>query len=84
MAPLNATTFDKGVKGGSDIQKWTDRGFPGASLMNKNEEYFWYHHTAGDSMLLEDPGNLDKAAALFAAAAYVIADISVDIPRDVQ
>lgn len=84
MTPLNATAFGTDLLGGPDIQRWTKRGFPGASLMNKNEKYFWFHHTAGDSMMLEEPGNLDKAAALFAASAYVVADISVDMPRDVQ
>lgn len=52
--------------------------------MNKNEKYFWFHHTAGDSMLVEKTEDLDKATALFAAAAYVIADLSVDMPRDVE
>lgn len=84
MTPLNATSFGKNLLGGPDIQHWTDRGFPGASLMNKNEKYFWFHHTNGDSMLLEEPANLDKAAALFAASAYVIADISVDMPKNVN
>lgn len=84
MVPLNATAFAKPTGGGPDIEMWTDRGFPGASLLNKNSEYFWFHHSAGDSMLLEEPQNLDKAAALFAACAYVVADISVDIPRDVE
>lgn len=82
MAPLNATEFASPTDGGPDIEMWTSRGFPGASLLNKNEKYFWFHHSAGDSMLLERPDNLDKAAALFAAAAYVIADLSVDMPRD--
>lgn len=81
---LNATATASPQDAGPDISLWTDRGFPGASLMNRNEKYFWYHHSAADSMLLEDPGNLDKGAAAFAVAAYVIADISMDMPKDVQ
>ncbi|KAG4067446.1 hypothetical protein HA402_009683 [Bradysia odoriphaga] len=84
MAPLNATEFSKPTDGGPDIERWTNRGFPGASLLNRNENYFWYHHSAGDSMLLEQPQNLDKATALFAACAYVVADLSIDMPRDIQ
>lgn len=82
MVPLNATKFETPTDGGPDISHWTSRGFPGASLMNKNEKYFWFHHSAGDSMAVEDPKNLDKCAALWAAAAYVVADLSVSMPKD--
>lgn len=83
MAPLNATKFDSPIDAGPDISRWVSRGFPGASLINKNEKYFNYHHSAGDSMLVEDPDDLDKNTALFAAAAYVIANLSVDMPKDI-
>uniref|UniRef100_A0A182M9U7 Carboxypeptidase Q n=1 Tax=Anopheles culicifacies TaxID=139723 RepID=A0A182M9U7_9DIPT len=76
MAPLNATEFETPTDGGPDISHWTSRGFPGASLLNKNEKYFWFHHSAGDTMAVEDPKNLDKCVALWAAAAYVVADLS--------
>uniref|UniRef100_A0A182NQN4 Carboxypeptidase Q n=1 Tax=Anopheles dirus TaxID=7168 RepID=A0A182NQN4_9DIPT len=84
MAPLNATEFETPTDGGPDISHWTERGFPGASLLNKNEKYFWFHHSAGDSMAVEDPKNLDKCAALWTAAAYVVADLSIAMPKDVQ
>ncbi|XP_058825600.1 carboxypeptidase Q-like [Topomyia yanbarensis] len=84
MSSLNATDFETPTDGGPDVSLWTRRGFPGASLMNKNEKYFWFHHSAGDSMAVEDPKNLDKCTALWAAAAYVVADLSVSIPKDVN
>lgn len=84
LGPLNATQTASPQDAGPDISMWTDRGFPGASLMNKNEKYFWYHHTAADSMLVEDAGNLDRGTAAFAVAAYVIADISMDMPKEIQ
>lgn len=83
MAPLNATQFNSPIDAGPDIERWVNRGFPGASLINKNEKYFYYHHSAGDSMLVENSDDLDKNTALFAAAAYVIANLSVDFPRDI-
>ncbi|XP_055610816.1 carboxypeptidase Q-like [Uranotaenia lowii] len=83
MSPLNATEFQTPTDGGPDVTHWTSRGFPGASLINKNEKYFWFHHSNGDSMAVEDPKNLDKCAALWAAAAYVVADLSVAMPKDV-
>lgn len=84
MAPLNATTLDATADGLSDVELWTDRGYPGAGLLNRNDKYFWYHHTAGDSMLVESPANLDKCTALFAAVSYVVADLSVDMPRSLS
>lgn len=84
MAPLNATQFATPADGGPDISVWLGRGFPGASLLNKNERYFWFHHTQGDSMLVEDPNSLDRCVALFASTAYIIADLSVDIPKNVS
>ncbi|XP_019559218.3 carboxypeptidase Q-like [Aedes albopictus] len=83
MTALNATEFGTPADGGPDISHWTSRGFPGASLLNKNEKYFWFHHSAGDTMAVEDPKSLDKCAAIWAAAAYVIADLSVAMPKDV-
>ena len=35
-------------------------------------------------MEVEDKDTLDKCAALWAAAAYVIADLSIDIPRTLE
>lgn len=84
MTPINATMFMTPIGGGPDISVWTDRGFPGASLLNKNDKYFWFHHTQGDSMLVENSDSLDKCAALFAATAYVAADLSIDLPKDIK
>lgn len=84
MAPLGATETASPIDAGPDIEQWSNRGFPSASLMNKNEKYFNYHHSDADSMLVENPDDLDKNTALFAAAAYVIADISVDMPKDIK
>lgn len=84
LAPLNATSFTTPQDSGPDISVWTEDGFPGASLMNKNEKYFYYHHSNADSMLVEKSENLDKCTAVFAVAAYVVADLSFDIPKNVK
>ncbi|XP_055700320.1 carboxypeptidase Q-like [Phlebotomus papatasi] len=81
LEPLNATQFASPIDGGPDISVWTDRGFPGASLLNKNDNYFWYHHSNADTMLVEDPDALDKCTAVFAAVSYVIADLSIEMPK---
>lgn len=83
MAPLNATDFETPAQWASDISLWLDRGFPGATLMSKSENYFWFHHMGGDSMSHIDSVDLDKTVALHAAVAYVIADLSIELPRKV-
>lgn len=82
MHRLNATEFAMPSDGGPDISVWIDDGFPVASLINKNEQYFWYHHSAGDTMAVEDPNALDKCLALWAAFSYIIADLSIEMPKD--
>ncbi|XP_058118412.1 carboxypeptidase Q-like [Anopheles ziemanni] len=80
MRGFSEFTYTNGTVG-SDIGNWVSRGFPGVSLRNKNDNYFWYHHSEGDTIELEDPEALDKSTALWAATAYVIADLSIDIPK---
>lgn len=77
MAPLDVRTPGTGP----DIEGWVNSGIPGASLWNKNDKYFWFHHSDGDTMTVEKPENLDMATALFAATSYVLADINLDLPR---
>jgi carboxypeptidase Q len=82
LAPINATQTRQSPSVGSDIEIWTSDGIPGASLDTQNDKYFWYHHTPADTLEAENPSALDKNSALWASVAYVIADLSVDFPRD--
>lgn len=82
MTPLNATGYRETFKG-PDVELWTNRGFPGASPWTRNERYWWFHHSHGDSLLLQSSEDLDRNTALFAATAYVIADLSVNMPKNV-
>ncbi|XP_014469284.1 PREDICTED: carboxypeptidase Q-like [Dinoponera quadriceps] len=66
---------------GPDISFWVNAGVPGGSLWTRNEKYFYYHHTNADTMLAENPKALDMNTAIFAALSFVLADISVDLPR---
>lgn len=81
---INASTLIESDAVGSDIDLIIQTGVPGASLYNANDRYFWFHHTEGDMMNVEDPHELDMGAAMWTAAAYIIADISADIPRALQ
>lgn len=69
---------------GSDIELWTQIGVPGASINTDNGKYFYYHHTDADTMDAEDPQDLDKCTASWAIVAYVIADLSIDMPKQLN
>lgn len=62
---------------GSDIELFTDAGVPGLSLANENSKYFYFHHSSGDSMTVENPDDLDRSTILWAVASYVLADLSI-------
>nr|XP_021191973.2 carboxypeptidase Q [Helicoverpa armigera] len=79
FAPINKLT-NSGYPG-SDIVIFVHQGVPGASLLNENERYFWYHHSEGDTMNVQTMKDVVDCAAFWAAFSYVIADLSVDIPR---
>ena len=44
-------------------------------------DYFFYHHSHADTPSLLDSGQLDSALATWASFAYVIANLSVPLPR---
>ena len=41
--------------------------------------YFSYHHTAGDSMLIMNPDEMDSNVIGIAALFYILADLDVTI-----
>lgn len=79
FAPINK--MENSGYPGSDMVIFVQKGVPGASLLNQNERYFWFHHSEGDTMNVQNMGDVIDCAAFWAAFSYVIADLSVDIPR---
>lgn len=67
---------------GGDIVFWVKDGVPGASLDNANSKYFYFHHSNGDTMTVEDPDTLDLCAAVWAVVAYTVADLDDMLPRN--
>jgi carboxypeptidase Q len=81
LKPINATQFRSLPEVGSDIGFFIEKGVPGLSLNNKNDKYFWYHHSEGDTMTVENSDNLDLCLAVWATTSYVLSDLSVTLPR---
>ena len=58
-----------------------------ANLVDDNEDhdyYFTTHHSAGDSMSVIDPDELDSNVVGLAAMFYILADLENTIPRGVM
>jgi carboxypeptidase Q len=78
---INATQYQRFPLVSSDITVLQAKGVPGISLANQDDMYFWYHHTEADTLSMQDPTEMDLDAALFAVSSYVLADLSVKLPR---
>ncbi|VEN50887.1 unnamed protein product [Callosobruchus maculatus] len=82
FSSINATQVKYNGNGvGSDITIWSGK-IPTASLLNANQNYFWYHHSKADTMDVLDSDTLDRCTALWTSVAYIIADLSEEFPRD--
>ncbi|XP_071381535.1 carboxypeptidase Q-like [Centroberyx affinis] len=80
LAPINTTQLETPADG-EDISAWMQAGVPGASLHVADSKYFWFHHTEGDTMTVQDPRDMDLCSALWAVVAYVVADLPEMLPR---
>ena len=54
---------------------------PGALIATNADKYFWYHHSNADTMTAIDSKDLDICLAMWSALSYVLADLSVMLPR---
>eukprot|EP01104_Vermistella_antarctica_P003255 TRINITY_DN1341_c0_g1_i2.p1 TRINITY_DN1341_c0_g1~~TRINITY_DN1341_c0_g1_i2.p1 ORF type:complete len:539 (+),score=129.24 TRINITY_DN1341_c0_g1_i2:1-1617(+) len=68
---------------GTDIGPWMDVGVPGGSLANANEDYFFYHHSHGDTMAVMNSTDLDRASAIWAVTAFTIANLDDMLPKNI-
>jgi len=80
LTSINASAVTTGGEG-TDINYWMVAGVPGASLLNENQQYFWFHHSHGDTMTVMDPTAMDLASATWAVTAYTVANLPSMLPR---
>ena len=87
LKPLNASIIKFGEGGMPDSGPLLEKyGVP--SITNKiddtidEEYYFTYHHSAGDSMSVLSPDDMDRNVIVIAAMMYLIADSPTRIPRN--
>jgi len=66
---------------GSDVEQLAPAGVPVMELKVEASKYFWFHHTAADTVDKVNPKELGQCAAAMAVMAYVVADRPEDLPR---
>ncbi|KAG8441782.1 hypothetical protein GDO86_010818, partial [Hymenochirus boettgeri] len=64
LEPINVTKLYDNAEG-TDISFWMDAGVPGASLLDDYTKYFWFHHSQGDTMTVQDPVWMNLCAAIW-------------------
>ncbi|KAJ6224922.1 hypothetical protein RDWZM_003467 [Blomia tropicalis] len=79
MAPINATRLSISTEG-SDTEAFAENGVPITSLDTANEKYFYFHHSQGDTMTVENRDDLDKCLALWTSVSYALAALDLPIP----
>ncbi|BFY98798.1 hypothetical protein BsWGS_01837 [Bradybaena similaris] len=78
---LNATDVDDGADL-SDVSQWPSLGVPGGSIKVENSRYFYFHHSNGDTMTVQNPDTMDLCTAVWAVTAYTLADLQFMLPAN--
>ncbi|XP_069172144.1 LOW QUALITY PROTEIN: carboxypeptidase Q [Procambarus clarkii] len=81
LQAINATQVMSPMDGGPDIEVWQKAGVPTGSLYNDDPRYYWFHHSHGDTVSVEDSNALDRCLAVWASVAYVTANMTERIPH---
>jgi carboxypeptidase Q len=81
LEPVGATAVRRGSAGTVDVGPLRREGVPVMGLDVDTERYFWYHHTHADTIDIIDPDELARCVASVAVMTYVVADMTVRLPR---
>ncbi|HEX6981524.1 MAG TPA: M28 family metallopeptidase [Balneolaceae bacterium] len=80
LEPIGADKMVRGG-GGADIGPIMREGVPGMGLLVDGSRYFWYHHTAADTIEVLDLEEYKECIATMAVMAFVVADMEQTLPR---
>jgi carboxypeptidase Q len=67
--------------GEADIAPLLEEGVPNLGLRVERTRYFWYHHTAADTVDKVVPAELNRCAAVLAVMVYALAELDEPLPR---
>lgn len=80
LKPADSGEVKKGG-GGADIGPLMRNGVPGMGLNVDGSKYFWFHHTAVDTIDKLNIDDFNECVATMAVFAYAVADLDVRLPR---
>jgi carboxypeptidase Q len=80
LSSFGATDVQRGGPQ-ADVSPLAERGVPAAAPIVDGSRYFWFHHSAGDTMDKLDPREMAECVAAMAVLAYVAADMPARFPR---
>ncbi len=80
LNPIGSDVIFRGG-GGADIGPIMREGVPGMGLIVDSSRYFWYHHTAADTIDKLNAEDYNRCIAAMAVMAYVAADMEQTLPR---
>jgi hypothetical protein len=81
LGPLGVEEQDAAARGGADLGPLKEQGVPVLDLLQDATRYFDIHHTANDTLDKVDPGVLSQAAAVYATAAWALAEMDGNLGR---
>jgi len=80
MSPLRDMHMREGSYGTVDVGPLHREGVPIMGLDVETEKYFWYHHSAKDTIDKLDAGEVAECVAAVAVMAFVAADMPERLP----
>jgi len=80
LKPIGATEMAVGCRG-TDVLQLLVGGVPAMHLEVERDRYFWYHHTAADTVDKVSPKDLNDCTAAMAVMLWQLADRPEPLPR---
>ncbi|MBN8247385.1 MAG: M28 family peptidase, partial [Verrucomicrobia bacterium] len=77
---LDAGALKPGA-GAADLMPLLAAGVPCLSLRMHPNNYFWFHHTAADTVDKVAPADLQRCTAALAVMTFALADRETPLPR---
>jgi carboxypeptidase Q len=81
LAAIGADVLQNSEDYEADIEPMASSGVPLFGLLQDGRTYFYYHHTAADTLDKIHPSDLAENAAAMAVLSYALADMPQTLPR---